>query len=183
MAMEYTPKQIDLIKTASVMYAQGRQDLCDNLLSIEGLGYDSINNFLQICEDTLFEELEKKASIGAVVGKLAGKATKAIGTMATKAAPMAQKAMSGVKSVGQQVGSAISANATPGMKAMGSKIQKGFNNVKKDIGSLDTAGKIGVGASVVGTGLGLKNAIDNKRKFNEMHKATTQMQPPQSPQI
>lgn len=183
MAMEYTPKQIDLIKTASVMYAQGRQDLCDNLLSIEGLGYDSINNFLQICEDTLFEELEKKASIGAVVGKLAGKATKAIGTMATKAAPMAQKAMSGVKSVGQQVGSAISANATPGMKAMGSKIQKGFNNVKKDIGSLDTAGKIGVGASVVGTGLGLKNAIDNKRKFNEMHKATTQMQPPQSPQM
>ena len=176
MAMEYTPKQIDLIKTASVMYAQGRQDLCDNLLSIEGLGYDSVNNFLQICEDTLFEELEKKASIGTVVGKLAGKATKAIGAIATKAAPMAQKAMGGVKGVGKQVGSAISANATPGMKAMGSKVQNGFNNVKNDLGKLDTAGKVGLGMSAVSTGIGIKNSIDNKKKFNEMPS-------PQSPQM
>ena len=176
LAMEYTPKQIELIKTASIMYAQGRQDLCDNLLSIEGLGYDAVNNFLQVCEDTLFEELEKKASIGKVLGTVAGKATKAIGNLATKAAPAVKKVSTGIKNVGSQVGSAVASNATPGMKDMGNKVKTGFNNVKNDVKGMSTAGKVGLGASVIGTGIGIKNSLDNKRKFNEIHQGVTNQQ-------
>lgn len=168
MAMDYTPRQIELIKTASVMYAQGRQDLCDNLLSIEGLGYDSVNNFLQICEDTLFEELEKKASIGKVIAGVAGKATKAIGGIATKTAPVANKAITGVKNIGSQVGASISANATPGMKNMANKISTGVSKATKDISAMSTPAKIGLGTSMVGTGLGIKNTIDNKKRLDAL---------------
>ena len=176
MAMEYTPKQIELIKTASIMYAQGRQDLCDNLLSIEGLGYDAVNNFLQVCEDTLFEELEKKASIGKVVGTIAGKATKAIGNLATKAAPAAKKVSAGIKNVGSQVGSAVASNATPGMKNVANKVRAGVKEVKNDISKLSPVGKVGLGMTAVGTGIGVKNSLDNKRKFNEIHQGVTNQQ-------
>lgn len=176
MALDYNPKQIELIKTASIMYAQGRQDLCDNLLSIEGLGYDSVNNFLQICEDTLFEELEKKASIGAVAGKVVGKATKMIGGALTKAKPLATKAVSGVKSVGTQAGAAFNANATPGMKKAVGTVGSAVGSLKKDFNSLSPTGKIGMGATAIGTGIGIKNTIDNKRKFNEIHQGVTNNQ-------
>lgn len=176
MAMEYTPKQIELIKTASIMYAQGRQDLCDNLLSIEGLGYDAVNNFLQVCEDTLFEELEKKASIGKVVGTIAGKATKAIGNLATKAAPAVKKVSTGIKNVGSQAGSAVASNATPGMKNVANKVRAGVKEVKNDISKLSPVGKVGLGMTAVGTGIGVKNSLDNKRKFNEIHQGVTNQQ-------
>lgn len=163
MALDYSPKQIDLIKTASIMYAQGRQDLCDNLLSIEGLGYDSINNFLQVCEDTLFEELEKKASIGKVVGTVVGGATKAVGKLTQKAAPVAQKAVTGMKSIGSSAATAFNNNATPGMKNAVGKIGAGVNKIKGDIAGMNTAGKVGLGASITGTGLAVHNTIQNKK--------------------
>lgn len=164
MAKEYTPKQIELIKTASIMYAQDRQDLCDNLLSIEGLGYDSVNNFLQICEDTLFEELEKKASIGKAVSTVVGAATKAVGKLGAKAKPFVNKAMTGAKNVGSQAATAFNNNATPGMKSAVNKAGTKMKGLGENINSMNTASKIGLGASVTGTGIGVANLMNNKKK-------------------
>lgn len=166
MAKEYTPKQIELIKTASIMYAQNRQDLCDNLLSIEGLGYDSVNNFLQICEDTLFEELEKKASIGKAVGAVVGAATKAAGKIMTKTKPIVGKAVTGIKGVGSQAATAFNNNATPGMKDAAGKIGTKMKSVGQDIKAMPTASKVALGTSMTGVGLGTANFVNNKKQQN-----------------
>lgn len=166
MAKEYTPKQIELIKTASIMYAQNRQDLCDNLLSIEGLGYDSVNNFLQVCEDTLFEELEKKASIGKAVGAVVGAATKAAGKIMTKTKPIVGKAVTGIKGVGSQAATAFNNNATPGMKDAVGKVGTKMKSVGQDIKAMPTASKVALGTSMTGVGLGTANFVNNKKQQN-----------------
>lgn len=175
MAKEYTPRQIELIKTASIMYAQDRQDLCDNLLSIEGLGYDSINNFLQICEDTLFEELEKKASIASAVKMMAkpvmnvaknigAKFTGKIGAKATTGT--ATKAISKPKALSGTVLNADGTKAVTGnslipkakptskplsgtvLNADGTRAKAGnniFNAAKNTWNNMSTGQKVGVG--------------------------------------
>lgn len=60
LAEEYTTDQIGMLKTATVMYGLNRQDMCDSVLLENGMNYSDINNFLQVCEDVLTEEVSNK---------------------------------------------------------------------------------------------------------------------------
>lgn len=149
----YDEEQIGMLKLASLVYAQERQDVCDNVLAKAGLKYEDMGIFLEACEETVYEELEKKAGIMGAIAK-------GVGSLGAKA---------GAKFGGTALGSAIG-KASPMVNTMKNavqpaidKVQPAVQNVMAKPGAKTALKTVGAGVGT-GVGAGIANKVMNNNK-------------------
>ena len=165
LASFYDDNQIGMLKLASLVYAQERQDVCDNVLAKAGLKYEDMGIFLEACEETLYEELEKKAGIVGTLAKglggLGAKAGAKLGAT-TAGATIVNKAKPIVNSVMDKAAPAMGA-VKDAVQPVVNKVQPAVQNIMAKPGAQTAMKTVGAGVGT-GIGAGVANKVMNNNK-------------------